>query len=166
MKLKNIYHWTNVEHFLRIIEVCAILGAAYVIFQIPNQIKEWENLQSDRCLNLLLQFEGKLKSGKNRQIYYMIKKNMPLLSENKGKFSTEDLDFYLDDITSVVDAEDRKLISLEDVYNWFNDYFISTYNNEEIRKYLSDIRKNSPDSYEGLEVIVKELIEYKKKLSK
>jgi hypothetical protein len=96
----------------------------------------------------------------------MIKKNMPLLIKNQGRFSTEDLDFYLDDITSIVDAEDRKLISLEDVYNWFNDYFIRTYNNEEIKKYLSDIRKHSPDSYQGLEVIVKELIEYKKKLSK
>ena len=166
MKVKNIYHWRNIEHFLRIIEVCAIVGAAYVILQIPNQIKEWESAQGERCLNLLLQFEGKLKSANNRQIYYVIKKNMPLLIENQGRFSTEDLEFYLDDITSIVDAEDRKLISLEDVYNWFNDYFIRTYNNEEIKKYLSDIRKNSPDSYQGLEVIVKELIEHKKKLSK
>jgi hypothetical protein len=166
MALKNMFHWQYLERFLRIAEVCAIAVAAYVIFQIPNQIKEWENVQSERCLNVLLQFDGKLKSVKNRQIYNTIKKNKPLLTENKGKFSTEDLDFYLDDITSIVDAEDRKLIKLEDIYNWFEDYFVSTHNNKEIRKYLSDIRKDSPDSYEGLEATVKELIEYKKRLSK
>ena len=103
---------------------------------------------------------------KNQQIYNTIKKNKPLLTENNGKFSTEDLDLYLDDITNIVEAEGRKLIKLEDIYNWFEGYFISTHNNKEIRKYLSDIRKDSPDSYEGLEKMVNELIEHKKKLKK
>jgi hypothetical protein len=166
MKVKNIFHWPYAERALRIIEVCAIVVAVSVIFQMPHQIKEWENVQGERCLNVLLQLDAKLKSGKNRQIYNTIKKNKPLLTENNGKFSTEDLDFYLDDITNIVEAEDRKLIKLEDIYNWFEDYFINTHNNKEIRKYLSDIRKDSPDSYEGLEEMVNELIEYKKKLKK
>jgi hypothetical protein len=166
MKLKNILHWAYVEHALRIIEVCAIVVAVSVILQIPHQIKEWENVQSERCFNVLLQLDAKLKSGKSRQIYNTIKKNKPLLTENNGKFSTEDLELYLDHITNIVEAEDRKLIKLEDIYNWFEDYFIRTHNNKEIRKYLSDIRKDSPDSYEGLEETVNELIEYKKNLKK
>jgi hypothetical protein len=166
MKIRNIFHWPYIEHSLRIIEVCAIVVAVSVILQIPHQIKEWENVQAERCLNVLLQLDGKLKSDKNRQIYNTIKKNKPLLSENRGKFSTEDLDLYLDDITNIVEAEDRKLIKLEDIYNWFEGYFISTYNNKEIRKYLSEIRKDSPDSYEGLDKMVNELIEHKKKLKK
>jgi hypothetical protein len=166
MKLEDIFHWPNIDHALRIIEVCAIVVAASVMWQIPHQIKEWENVQGERSLNVLLQIDAKLKSGKNRQIYNTIKKNKPILTENKGKFSTEDLDYYLDDITSIADAEDRKLIKLGDIYNWFEDYFISIHNNMEIRKYLSDIRKDSPDSYEGLEETINELIEYKKKLRK
>ena len=166
MKLKDKFRWSNFERFLRVTEVCAIVFAVYMIFQIPHQIKEWENVQSERCLNVLLQFDAKLKSGKNRQIYNAIKNNKPLLTQNKGKFSTEDLDFYLDDVTSIGDAEDRKLIKLEDIYYWFEDYFISTHNNKEIRKYLSEIRKDSPDSYEGLEVTAKALIEYKKRRSR
>lgn len=166
MKLKDIFDWKYFERVLRIIEVCAIVVAASIILQIPHQMKEWENVQSERCLNVLLQLDAKLKSAKNRQIYYTLKKNKPLLTENGGKFSTEDLDFYLDDITSIADAEDRKLIKLEDIYNWFEDYFVSTLNNKEVRKYLSDVRKDSPDSYEGLEGITNQLIEYKKRLQK
>jgi hypothetical protein len=166
MKIKNIFRWPYIEHSLRIIEVCAIVVAVSIILQIPHQINEWENAQAERCLNVLLELDAKLKSRINQQIYNTIKKNKPLLTENNGKFSIEDLDLYLDDITNIVEAEDRKLIKLEDIYNWFEGYFITTHNNKEIKKYLSDIRKNSPDSYEGLEKMVNELIEFKKKLKK
>ena len=166
MKIKNIFHWSYIEHSLRIIEVCGIVVAVSVILQIPHQVKEWENAQAERCLNVLLHLDAKLKLSKNQQIYNTIKKNKPLLTENNGKFSTEDLDLYLDDITNIVEAEDRQLIKLEDIYNWFEGYFISAHNNKEIRKYLSGIRKDSPDSYEGLEKMVNELIEHKKKLKK
>ncbi len=102
-------------------------------------------------------------SANNRQIYKAIRNNKQLLKENKGKFSTEDLDFYLDDITSITEAEDRELIKQEDIYNWFEDYFIGTLANKEVREYLANIRKSSPNSYEGLEETVNRLIEHKKK---
>jgi|MudIll2142460700_1097286.scaffolds.fasta_scaffold50442_2 hypothetical protein len=158
--------WKYFEGFLRVVEVGAIVVTAIIIFQIPQKIKEWESAQSERSLNVLLQLDAKLKSKKNRQIYHTIKRNKPLLTQNGGKFSTEDLDFYLDDVTCIADAEDRNLIKLEDIYNWFEDYFVSTLNNKEIGKYLSDIRKESPDSYEGLEVTTNQLMDYKKKLMK
>jgi hypothetical protein len=129
MKLKKIFHWEYVERTLRIIEVSAIVVASFIIFQIPHQIKEWENARGERSLNVLFQLETKLISAKNREIYNSIEKNKPLLTENKGKFSTEDLDFYLNDIMSIVDAKDRNLIDLKDIYDWFSNYFIKTYHN-------------------------------------
>ncbi len=160
------FKWKYIERFLRCTEAVSVAVAAIIIIQIPGQINEWKNIQGERSLNILLHLDAKLKSGKNRQIHITIKRNKPLLIKNGGKFSNEDLDLYLDDITSIIDAADRDLITQDDIYNWFEDYFIGIDNNKEIKKYLSDIRKAVRDSYSGLEETIKELIEYKRNLPK
>jgi hypothetical protein len=148
------------DRVLRILEVTAIVIASCVIFQMPKQLHEWQNGQDNRTVDLLIKLDDKLKLGDDERIYIAIEKNMPVLKENGGDYSSDSLDDYLDDLCTVGDMLDRGLIKTEDVNNWFSDYFLKTYKNSEITAYVNESRKIDQDYFIDIDDTVNKLQNY------
>jgi hypothetical protein len=140
--------WTTLEKILRVIEAMAVIVAASVVIQIPGQMKGWQNNQ---------RLEEKLKRGADREIFYTISRNKPILKENGGKFESYELDCYLDNMDSIEDALSRKIIDKDPTFDWFSDYLIKTFKNKEIDGYLLKIRKEDPQYFIGLEGLAKKI---------
>ena len=156
-KWKKYVNWPYFERLLRVIEVVAVILASCVVFQIPGQISEWRNSQENRSMDLLLRLESKLDSGTNYKISLLIDNKQPILVQNKGKFSTNDLDQYLSDVTSVCDAYQKGLISINSLSDWFYDYLIKIGNNQEIQDYLRTIRQEDKDYFSGIDYAIKDI---------
>lgn len=149
--------WAMFDRFLRVLEVVAMVVAATIVLQIPGQMNEWRSSQEGRSMDLLLRLESKLNSGNNYKIALAIDKYKPILRQNKGPYSTDDLDQYLNDLTSVSDAYQRELISSESLNNWFSDYFVKVDKNKEVRDYLIQIRKDDPEYYTGIDYVIRDI---------
>lgn len=161
MKFKKIFRWECVEKALRVIEVIAIVSAACIIFNIPGQIKEWENSQGNRSLDLLLKLEDKMGDGNNEKIFNYIDNNKPILIQNKGTLTEDDMDYYLSNLTSIAWAYENNLISSDDLYTWFSEYLIKTCENKEVQTYLLKIRKIDPAYYMGIDSAYSDVKQYK-----
>lgn len=155
--IKKLLSWKYISRVLKIVEVVAVVAAAVVIVEIPKQLNEWENGQNNRAFDQLIKLDGILSQGTDRKITSALDKDQPILIENGGTFSSNELDNYLNDIYSIYDAYNRGIISGDDVYTWFSDYLAETVENKEVIKYLNYIRTDSPDYYRGLEDFVGEI---------
>lgn len=162
MSNKFFKSWSFYERVLRVLEVIFIALAALVILQIPRQIREWEYSQENRSLDVLFRLEDRMLNKTNQQIFITIENGGPLLKP-PGKFTSDELDLYLDDLMSIEDAYSRNLIDIESTYSWFYDYFYFTSRNPEIKEYLKIIREKNSDYYGVFEEIVEKLEEYRKK---
>lgn len=151
--------WSVADKFLRILEIILVIMAALAILTVPAQLKEWRNEEQSRNFDLLLRLDDRLQNKTDQAIFSVIEKNKALL-QPQGKFSPDNLDQYLDDLTSIQYAYNRNLINIDSFYNWFSDYFILTARNKEINNYLIKIRKESPDYYAGFEEIADKLYKY------
>lgn len=69
---------------------------------------------------------------------------------------------YLSDLATINDVYERGLISMDDVYEWFYDYVIDSYENTAVKAYIAKIRKEDPESYESLDGLYKELKRFKR----
>lgn len=157
-KLSKKIFWLNI-----ILVLATIVGVGAATFQAVSQIKEWNNVQEDRKFSTLFRLEDRLLNSTNQSIYSATEHNKPILKDNGGKFSTDDLDQYLNDLTSIESAYDRKLIDMSSAYEWFAEYFEMASQNKEVNDYLASIRKESPDYYDGFEAFSSEINAYGKR---
>jgi len=162
--LSKYLEWKYFDRILKIIEVSAVLLASIFTYltvkQIPVQIKEWQNSQDSRAMSLLLKMDDKLQQGIDYKISLAINKNNPLLIKNHGKFTEDDLDVYLGDLSSVSDMYQKKLISMDDLYKWFSDYIIKSYENKEIQEYLGKIRTEDESYFKDIDTAYKDIKKY------
>jgi hypothetical protein len=156
-KLSRKLFWLNV-----ILVTVTIVGVIIAGLQVASQFKEWNNVQEDRKFDTLFRLENRLLDKTDQAIYTATENNTPILTSNGGKLSTDDLDQYLNDLTSVESAYDRKLIDLSSAYEWFAEHFELASQSKEINNYLIDIRKISPDYYQGFEQFCLEIKNYSK----
>lgn len=151
-KHKVLVKWEIVSRILQIVEVIAIVIASFVVFQIPSQINEWNLSQGNRSTDLLLRLEDRLREGNNRKVISAIENYKPILLENKGVLTKQDLDYYIGDLMSIRDTYEKGLIDCDSAYEWFSNYFDETLENVEVKKYIVDMRKNDENIFRGIEV--------------
>lgn len=150
-KHKVLVNWEIVSRIFQIVEVIAIVVASFVVFQIPDQIREWNLNQSSRSTDLLLRLEDRLRDGNNRKIVTAIENNKPILFKNKGLMTTQNLDYYLNDLMSISDLYGKGLIDCDSAYSWFSNYFEKTLNNKEVLGYINESRLIDLNNLGGLE---------------
>lgn len=78
---------------------------------------------------------------KNTQIISAIENAKPILSENKGAFTDEDLDNYLGDFETIYTAFQEGLLSEKQLCVSFSYYLERTEGNVEIKDYIASSRK-------------------------
>ncbi len=153
MNLKSIkFEWKQIEKTLRIIEVIAIVGG--VIFA-AVQIRDLRNNQSAQ---LMLEFNRSLSEQTNSELITAIENNNPILTANGGKFTTTDVDHYLTIYELLNNVSEAGLITDEMLYNGFAYDIIKTFQNPEIKNYLSNLRKEDDTFFAGYESLARSLL--------
>lgn len=137
--------WLTFERSLRIIEVMAVVGG--VIFA-GVQIRDWRNTQSAQ---LMLEFNKELASASNSQIITVIENKAPLFKEAGGYFNSTDIDNYLSVYELLNNTYEAGLITDDMLYNAFSYEVVFTYENPEIKNYITKIRKEDRLFFAGFE---------------
>jgi len=94
--------------------------------------------------------------------------NRPILIKNGGKSDEYDLDNYLDHLQNVKWYLDADVMNIRDVYGEYCHYVQAAYHNEEVMRYIHELRKTEKDSayYDDFEKLAMQMIEIDNKANK
>ncbi len=83
----------------------------------------------------------------NFQIIKLIEQNKPILIKNGGKFQDQDLDNVLGEWDAIARLNQSGVIPFELAYAQFSYDMIKTYKNQEIKEYISSVRRDANDNH-------------------
>jgi hypothetical protein len=149
--------WVKFERISKIIQLVSMIAGAAALVYIPIQIHLARNEIGKNTFEVLWKIDSRLSEGKNNKISTAISHHKPVIT---NKITEDDLDSYLGDLSSISDAKVRRLISMDDIYEWFYDDVINSYENPEIKDHIAKIRKDDPEYYHSLDELYKELKQY------
>ena len=151
--IKRLYHYLKNEGFKKLFKI--ILSINFLTFLIAVGTlggtvvnswtlsllqKDYQTNLSDKSASYILRFDELLNSGTNLKVRKAIANNKnPLMSENGGKFSIDDIDGYLGVFEEMDSAYRAHLISTEMLYNSFSYDIIQAADNSDIRQYFTEI---------------------------
>jgi hypothetical protein len=141
---KQLTNWERFERIAKILQLVILIVGVAALFQIPSQIKQARQAIGKNSFDVLWQIDTRLRERPNAAIYIAIEHKRPIIGK---KITEDDLDIYLSDLSSIEDAYTRGLISIDDIYEWFSDYIISTYENNEIKAYITKLQKEDSEYY-------------------
>jgi uncharacterized membrane protein len=142
--MKQLTKWERFERISKILQLIILIVGVTALLQIPYQIKQNRQAVDKNTFDILWKLDTRLREGLNAKIYLAIEHNRPVLTK---KITTDDLDIYLADLSSIEDARERDLISDEDVYSWFWDNIVDTYENKEVKAYITTLQKEDSEYY-------------------
>ena len=88
-----------------------------------------------------------------------VESNAPILKENGGRYTTQDIDDYIGFFELMSNLIDRNVIDYKLIDSNFGESIMSAYENKEIMNYIMHQRKdlNEPDLYSGFNDLAKEI---------
>lgn len=137
--------------------IATIVAAVIAVISYCYQRNEWTLQSEGRTYDLLSHINDKLTNGNNKKIAKLIEDEKPILKENGGKFTSDDLEAYLNDLSDLSDVYGRKLVDLCSIDSWFSDYFSSLDKNTEVKNYITKYREKGSTYYSGLDDILNDL---------
>jgi len=159
MAFKNLLKYITFNRSVIIFQLTFLLGGLIVGYVELRNIREttsgtlslqlFEDISSDRVFK------------NNPGIIRAIIENKPILQENGGTFSEDDLDNYLILFNWADAANKSGILSDRMVYNLHSDLIINSYDNQEIKKYVDDLQKENTDYYLGFVDLAKRMAKYK-----
>lgn len=113
---------------------------------------------------LMLQFYNGFRDRDNSPLVYAVAINKPLLVQNGGKFTEEQLDNYLVKYEILYNAYANNLISEDDLNTAFGFDIEKASKNAEIQTFISNVRKenNDPGLYNGFAQLIQLIKKIKK----
>ncbi len=135
-----------------------IAGIVTLVY-IPYEIRLARNEIGKNTFEVLWKIDSRLDEDKNNKISFAIFHHKPVIT---NKITEDDLDAYLTDLTSINDAKRRGLISIDDIYEWFYDDVINSYENPEVKDHIAKIREDDPEYYDSLDELYKDLKQYRR----
>jgi len=162
--IKNkLTKWETFERISKTIQLLLLIIGVYALFTIPSQIEQARQQVSKNSFDILWQIDTRLRDNKNFKISSAIDHKRAILTKS---ITEDDLDMYLSDLCSIEDVCVRRIITNEDVYEWFSDYIIPAYENPEIRKYVTKLRKEDPDEFHSFDELYNRVQQYIKQKNK
>lgn len=140
------------------IGVIANAIAIFGLFFSVVQIKDIKNNQSDRQTDLMFRYDDKLNFGTNAKLFSAIDRNKPILYKNGGKFSEDDLDYFLGLLNQMYESNQNKLLSDDMIQSNFSYLLEKTYKNKEVQDYLKEIRKEDESFFVGFDELAESQI--------
>lgn len=156
--MKNPFRHLSFERFIAVFQTLLLLGG-FIIGYV-----ELHNLRETTSGTLSLQLFEDISSDRvfknNPGIIRAVIDDKPILKEHGGLFNGDDLDNYLILFNWADAANKSGILSNEMVYNLHSDLLLNSYNNQEIRTYVSDLQKENPYYYLGFVELAKRMKEY------
>lgn len=147
--MPELTRWKKFERISKVLQLVVliggVIGGVFSLVSIQSQIKQARLENNKNSFNKLWQLDARLREGKNRMIFLAIDHNKKIISK---KITDDDLDLYLDDLCSIEEVYRDRLISMDDIYAWFADNIIETYENKEVKAYIANAKKEEPDCYD------------------
>ena len=131
--------------------------AKTTIQQLEVMKKDIESNKANRSAEFIFKFDEKIYKPPSSQIRLVIESGKPILKAHGGRFSSDDLERYLDIYETMHDVYVRGLINEEMIDSAYGHVLGKAYKNPEIQAYLSEIRKEDPDYYSGFEDLAKRM---------
>lgn len=158
--MRKIYKQISFERIIAILQTALLIGGFVVGYS------ELNNLRETTSGNMSLQLFEDISSDRvfknNPGIIRAIIDDKPILKEHGGSFSGDDLDNYLV-LFNWADAANKSGILSDDmVYNLHSDLLLDSYNNQEIKTYVSDFQKENPYYYLGFVDLAKRMEAYER----
>jgi hypothetical protein len=148
--MKKYFTWKN---FNRVITSTQFLILVFGIIFTVFQIQDIKNNQLNRKNDLSIRYYDRLNTSINQQIQLAIEHNRPILTENKGKFTDDQLDDYLGDLHDVGWDLSSGLLDGDTVCSTFSDLSKNASQNQEIQIYITKIRKDNPTYFLGFDTL-------------
>ncbi len=138
----------------------ATIGLLYVGYYQVNKIREQSNADFIARLNREFFYESET----NPSIIKAIEENRPIFKKNGGMFTEYDLHAYLRYFEMIERFIASDIISLDLVDEMFGNYIARSWENDEIRKYVTDVRvqKNDTRYFEHFEQLAKKILAIEK----
>jgi hypothetical protein len=155
--------WEKFERIAKVVQLAALVIGVASLVAIPYQIRQARLAAGKSTFDVLWQLDTRLRERTNTKIYLAIEHKRPVITKS---ITEDDLDVYLSDLSSIEDAYTRGIITIDDVYEWFADYIIDTYENKEIKEYISKWQRENPDYYEGFVELYNSVQQYLKEAAK
>jgi hypothetical protein len=146
--MEALTKWEIFERVAKVFQLVILTIGVYALFNIPNQIELTRLTINKGTFDTLWQLDTRLRERVNDKIYLAIEHHKPIISNN---ITEDDLDLFLSDLCSIEEACYRNIISTDDVYEWFSDYIINTYENKEVKAYITKIRHEDPEYYKSFD---------------
>lgn len=156
--IKNLLRYFTFERSIAVFQTLLLLGGFAVGYVELNNLREttsgtlslqlFEDISSDRVFR------------NNPGIIRAIIDDKPILKEHGGLFNGDDLDNYLILFNWADAANKSGVLSNEMVYNLHSDLLLNSYNNQEVRTYVSDLQKENPYYYLGFVDLAKRMEKY------
>ena len=138
---KYFINWKYLNRIIITINsITIILGGIYTY----TQFHIIKNEQLNRENDLSMRYYDRLNFGDNKKIYILIEDQKPVLINAGGEFSEDQLDDYLGELHDVGESLYADLLDNRSTCSRFSDLTERTFENQEVQKYLTKIRKIDP----------------------
>ena len=144
----------TIERLGSIASIVTIIGFPLAIYQLWDLVEQ----RSLRALQIAMHADQQLASPSQLRIKHAIQKGRPILEENGGKSTREELSDYLDTFEAIADAQERRLATRDVIYIWHGYAIARAFENSEVRKFIAEERREDPDFYTGFEALAAEMI--------
>jgi len=160
--------WDYVSRSLMALEIISIITGLYFIWVQLKNIVDNQKLSFDQAsteqnireIQFLKDFKKELTTGVNYQIYTSLVHGKPILRENGGTFTTDDLKEYLSVFNELSFVSGKGFIDGSVIWSFFYYYIAYTFENKEIQTYLKLLREYSPGRFGGLDRLYNYIKEY------
>jgi hypothetical protein len=116
-----------------------------------------ESNKANRSAEFIFKFDEKIYKPPSSQIRLAIESGKPILKTHGGRFSSDDLNRYLDIYETMHDVYVKGLIDEEMMDSAYGHVLGKAYANREIQAYLGEFRKEDPAYYSGFEDLAKRM---------
>lgn len=154
---KKLTGWDLFLRIAKVLEFIAMLGGMVALICVPFQIQNLINTGTQNGFELMTLMEKQLNSKVNSDIQTAIDRHKPVLNVNKGRYSENELDDFLNNFETLGSYFKKKLISLDMLCAWFGDPVSSVISNQEIGEYIKKSRNEDSAYFEDFIFLQKTL---------
>jgi hypothetical protein len=144
---KSLGLWEFWSRFMTIVQFLVVVGVGTYL-----TVAQMKYSQQNLYAESMLKFDEKFSKDRINRLIIAIEDGKPLLRSNGGVFNEDDLEELLGDYDELSEFYKMGLINKKLIYEDFSYDLLKAYNNQEIKKYLNQVRgEDGADFYIGLD---------------
>lgn len=152
-KFTEIFHKWRFNSVLHVIEIIVLIVGAYLVI---IQIEDSRKVNSGQiALDITRDIYSTERYRNNPAIIKLIEENKPILVGDKGPFQEQDLDNLLGEWDLVARFNQLGILPDDLVYQQFSFDMVKAYKNQEVKDYISRLRKQDNLMYADFEWLAK-----------